>query len=136
MQILMIPLEGVSNANNSIDEDIEGVGAAPNDNNEGVETDIVVKQQKYHSNGRPMRINRRYVKDKSNGTNYDFATHAQAKEFGLDTNTLTPTATAFLHVQTEYFNSLNSYGEVNTAIQHAAEHLAFTQLGMKAGIKM
>ena len=29
---------------------------------------------------------------------------------------------------------MNTYGEVNSAVQSAAEHLALTQLGMKAGV--
>ena len=63
-----ITIEGVGNANSSIDEDVEGAGAAPNENNEGVETDIIAEHQKYHSKGRPMQINRRHVKDTPNGT--------------------------------------------------------------------
>ena len=30
---------------------------------------------------------------------------------------------------------MNTYSEVNSAVQSAAEHLALTQLGMKAGVR-
>lgn len=36
------------------------------------------------------------------------------------------TVVAFLHVQTAYINAMNTYIEVNTAMQSASEHLALT----------
>ena len=86
----------------------------------------------FHAQGRPMRMNRRHVKDTNDGSPYIFTTQAQATKSALDGDT---TVIAFLHAQTAYINSLSTLNEVNSAIQHAAEHLAFTQLGMKAGIK-
>ena len=90
--------------------------------------------QRFHANERPMQMNRRHVKDTKDGTTYTFSTTAAANTFGLNDDT--STVTAFLHAQTVYVNSLDTYCEVNTAIQHADEHLALTQLGMKAGIQM
>ena len=65
---------------------------------------------------------------------YAFTTITKAKAFGLNNDT--PTVTAFLHAQTEYVNSLNTFNEINIAVQSATEYLALTQMAMKAGIKM
>ena len=68
------------------------------------------------------------------GDNYTFATIAKAEAFGLDTDT--PTVTTFLHVETEYIISLNTFTKVNSAVQSTVDHLALTQMGMKAGMNM
>ena len=102
-------LDGVGNANDSIDEDVEGVGG--ND-------EETAQQQQFHPSGRSMRMNCRHIKDTFDGAKYSFATDVQLEAFCHDTDTLTPTVTTFLHAQTEYGNSLSTYDEVNTAIQH------------------
>ena len=58
------------------------------------------------------------------------------KDYAYDTKADNPSVTSFLHAQTTYIESLNTYAEVNAAIQHNIKHLALTQLGMKGGIKM
>ena len=87
----------------------------------------------FHAQGHPVRTNRRHVKDTNDGSPYIFTTQVQATKSALDVNT---TVTVFLHARTAYINSLSTFNVVNSAIQYAAEHLAFIQLGMKAGTKM
>ena len=41
-----------------------------------------------------------------------------------------------LCAQTTYINSLNTHSEINSAVQHAIEHLILTQVGMKKGVKL
>ena len=79
-------------------------------------------------------MNQRHVSNTKDGSIYVFTTTTKAEAFGLDNDT--PTVTAFIHAQTEYVNSLNTFIEVNDAVQSAAEHLALTQIEMKAGIKV
>ena len=38
-------------------------------------------------------------------------------------------------MMTTYVNTMNTYAEVNTTIQYAAEHLVLTQMTMRRGIK-
>ena len=69
-------------------------------------------------------MNRGRIKDTKDGKNYVYAIKAMANTYGLEEDT--PTVTVFLHTQTTYIKSLNTYVRVNIAIQHAAEHLALT----------
>ena len=148
-------LEGVNNNANDIGVNLEGVDDNANDigvhatittdgtnsideipNNviheEGIKD--AIPPQEFHASGRPKCMHRRHTKDTTDGNTYVFTTEARAEAYGI--NNETPTLTAFLHAQTEYVNSLHTYSKVNTAIQHACEHLVLTQLGMKAGIKL
>ena len=42
----------------------------------------------------------------------------------------------YLHTQTVYISSMTTYSEVNSATQHAIDHLVLTQVGMKDGVKI
>ena len=82
--------------------------------------------------GRPVCMNRRYIKDTNDGSQYIFTAQAQTRKSILDGDT---TVTTSLHAHTVYINSLSTFNEVNSAIQYTAEHFALTQLRMKEGIK-
>ena len=121
--------EGVGVPNTQIENaPLEGVREAPPITNNNV------RAQKIYTNRRLMRMSRFHIKGTKDGDTYTFAIVTAASAFGLDN--YTTTVTSFLHAQTAYVNLLVTYCKVNTAIQHAAEHLDLTQLGMKAGMNM
>lgn len=80
-------------------------------------------------------MNQQHINNTKDGARYAFATVTDANAFGIDADTPTP-VTIVLHAQTVYLNSLDTFIEVNLAIQSAVDHLTLTQMGMNAGIKI
>ena len=60
--------------------------------------------QQYYTNGRPVCMSWRHIKDTKNGRMYTFVAADKAISYGLGEDT--PAITAFLHANNTYANSL------------------------------
>lgn len=129
---------GINNDSNSVEnayvealEEVGTEGVKDTTNNIGANG-----SQWYYNVGtkHPVRSLRR-TKHTKYGSTYAFTvkTNFNAEVFGLDKDI--PAGNAFLHAQTVYTNSHDTFSKVDIVKKCAIEHLTLTQLGMKSGIK-
>ena len=71
--------------------------------------------------------------DDTVGARYGVAANEIARS---ESNLKTSKVMQFMCAQIVYINSMHTYSQIDMATRNAIEHLIFTQVGMKKGIKM